>query len=200
MRIIGLTGSIGMGKSTAAAMLRRMRIPVHCADEAVHALLAAHGAAVADVAKLYPAAHDKKTNAINRSVLGKAVFHDAALMAKLEAILHPLVRQKEKQFLQSCRAMRKRLVVLDIPLLFETLSEKRVHQVMVVSAPTFIQQQRVLSRKDMTPEKLRVILKRQMPDAQKRKRADGIIPTGLGRAVTFAALRSYIRHHQNPAI
>ncbi len=198
MRILGLTGSIGMGKSTAAAMLRRMHIPVHCADEVVHHLLGPSGAAVSRVANLYPAAHDKQTNSIDRSVLGKAVFHDAALMAKLEAILHPLVREQEKKFLQRARASRKRLVVLDIPLLYETSGEKRVHQVMVVTAPHFIQRMRVLSRAGMTHEKFTAILARQYPDALKRKRADAVIHTGLGRAFTFDKLRLYIRHFQNP--
>ncbi|MBY0427968.1 MAG: dephospho-CoA kinase [Alphaproteobacteria bacterium] len=198
MRIIGLTGSIGMGKSTAAAMLRRMRIPVYCADDVVHQLLGIHGAAVAAVAKLHPPAHDKKTNAIDRAILGKAVFHDATLMTQLEAILHPLVREQEVKFLQRCRVLRKRLVALDIPLLFETQAHKRVHQVMVVSAPSFIQRGRVLSRAGMTPEKLNAILKKQMPDAQKRKHANVVIPTGLGRAVTYANIRSYLRILLNP--
>lgn len=199
MRILGLTGSIGMGKSTAAAMLRRLHIPVHCADEVVHQLLGPYGAAVASVAKLHPASHNKQTHSIDRSILGKAVFHDAALMAKLEAILHPLVRQHEKKFLQRARAMRKRLVVLDIPLLFETMGEKRVHQVMVVTAPPFIQRARVLARTGMTKEKLNAILAKQYPDAQKRKRADVVIHTGLGRAFTFDKLRHFIRRLQRPA-
>lgn len=198
MRILGLTGSIGMGKSTAASMLRRMRIPVHCADEVVHELLGTGGGAVAAVAKLYPAAFEKKTNSIDRTVLGKAVFQDAGLMARLEAILHPLVRQKEFKFLQKCRALRKPLVVLDIPLLFETKGEKRVHQVIVVSAPAFIQRQRVLSRSGMSPEKFQAILNRQMPDAQKRNRADMVIATGLGHAVTFAQLQKFIHKNEYP--
>ncbi len=189
MRVIGLTGSIGMGKSTAAAMLRRMRIPVYCADEAVHELLQPHGAAVVMVAKLYPPSYEPLTHSINRAVLGKAVFHDTALMEKLEAILHPLARLKEKKFLQYCRAMRKSLVVLDIPLLFETRGERRVDAVMVVSAPPFIQRQRVLARAGMTKETFLAILNKQIPDAQKRRRSDIAIPTGLGRAVTYARLR-----------
>ena len=198
MRIIGLTGSIGMGKSTVAAMLRRMRIPVYCADEAVHALLGPNGAAVGAVAKLYPAAYHSETKSIDRASLGVAVFHDAALMKQLEAILHPLVRAQEKKFLQRCRTMRKRLVVLDIPLLFETSAEKRMHRVMVVSAPSFIQRSRVLSRTGMTTQKFHAIIAKQMPDAQKRKRADVVIPTGLSRAVTFARLKQYIRKTTNP--
>ena len=198
MRIVGLTGSIGMGKSTVAAMLRRMRIAVYCADEAVHELLGPGGDAVGSVAKLYPASHDKKTNAINRAVLGKAAFHDAAMMRKLEAILHPLVRAMEKKFLQRQRSLRKKLVVLDIPLLYETHGEKRMHQVMVVWAPSFIQHQRVLSRGGMNSEKLHAILAKQMPDAEKRKRADWVIPTGIGRAVTYAKIQRFIHKNINP--
>lgn len=198
MRIIGLTGSIGMGKSTVAGMLRRMRIPVYCADEAVHALLGPYGVAVNAVAKLYPAAYHPETKSIDRTSLGMAVFHDAALMKQLEAILHPLVRLQEKIFLQRCSTMRKRLVVLDIPLLFETRAEKRMHRVMVVSAPSFIQRSRVLSRIGMTTQKFRAILAKQMPDAQKRNRADVVIPTGLSRAVTFEKIRHFIGKNINP--
>ncbi len=198
MQIIGLTGSIGMGKSTVAAMLRRLRIPVHCADEAVHELLGPKGGAVASVAKLYPAAHNTKTHSIDRAVLGKAVFHDAAMMRKLEAILHPLVRVSEKKFLQRNCALRKKRVVLDIPLLYETGRQRSMHRVMMVSAPSFIQRQRVLSREGMTAEKLHAIIRKQMPDADKRKRADVVIPTGIGRAVTYARIQAFICKNTNP--
>ncbi|NDE90754.1 MAG: dephospho-CoA kinase [Alphaproteobacteria bacterium] len=195
MIILGLTGSIGMGKSTAAAMLRSMRIPVYCADEAVHNLLGKNGKAVAAVAKLYPAAFEE--NKINRKILGAAVFHDAALMKQLEAILHPLVRDIERAFIRRNRAhqnsMGKKIVVLDIPLLFETHAEKRVDKIMVVSAPSFIQRARVLSRADMNAQKFEAILAKQMSDVHKRRQADYVIPTGLGRAVTFAALRRVMR-------
>lgn len=196
MRILGLTGSIGMGKSTASRMLRRMRIPVHCSDEVVHALLGSNGKAVAAVARLHAAAHDKKTNAINRAVLGAAVFEDARLLKGLEAILHPMVQSSERAFLKRCRAQRRRIAVLDIPLLYETGGDRRVDAVMVVSAPAFIQKQRVMARKGMNAHKLMAILSRQMPDAIKRKRADMVVPTGIGKAVTFARLRAFIRTQQ----
>ena len=192
MRILGLTGSIGMGKSTAASMLRRMSIPVHASDEAVHKLLGKNGKAVVRVAKLFPPSHNKKNNSIDRKVLGAAVFANKALLKKLEAILHPLVRAEERAFLKRCKALRRKVVVLDIPLLYETGAEKRVHQVMVVSAPKDVQTKRVLSRKGMTAKKFKTILKHQLPDAEKRKRADIIIPTGRGLAVTRAHLKAFI--------
>lgn len=192
MRIVGLTGSIGMGKSTAAKMLRRMRVPVHASDEAVHKLLGKDGKAVARVAKLYPPSHNKRNNSIDRKVLGAAVFADKQLLKKLEAILHPLVRAEERAFLKWCKQSRRQVVVLDIPLLFETGAETRVHEVMVVSAPKAIQKKRVLSRKGMTAQRFQIILKHQMPDAEKRKRADIVIPTGRGLAVTRAHLKAFI--------
>lgn len=192
MIILGLTGSIGMGKSTVAAMLKRLRIPVHEADAAVHRALAPGGAGVKAVAALFPQAlkQDAKGHPfIDRAVLGKAAFADKALLKKLEAILHPRVRLAEKKFLQRARAQRRRLVVLDIPLLFETGAQKRVDKVVVVTAPAFLQRQRVLARPGMNTQKLEAILCQQMPDAEKRKRADGVVPTGLGRAVTLRVIR-----------
>lgn len=197
MIIFGLTGSIGMGKSTAAAMLKRMRIPVHEADKAVHEALAAGGAGVTAVASLYPKAlqKDEKGRAfINRAVLGKAAFSDEKLLRKLEDILHPLVQSSEKKFIQRARAQRHGAVVLDIPLLFETGAENRVHVIITVSAPAFVQRARVLSRPHMTADKLKAILARQVPDFEKRKRSDAVVPTGLGRGVTLLALKQILRH------
>jgi dephospho-CoA kinase len=187
MKIIGLTGSIGMGKSTAAAMLKDMGVPVHEADAAVHKLMQAGGAAVAAVRDLYPAAYAvnaKGEGFIDRAVLGRAAFDDDALMKKLEAILHPLVRQEEKRFLDEARAKGAALAVLDIPLLFETGGEARVDAVWVVSAPSFVQRLRVMRRPGMTKEKFASILTKQMPDEEKRRRAQAVVPTGFGRWVT----------------
>jgi dephospho-CoA kinase len=193
MIILGLTGSIGMGKSTAAKMLRQMKVPVHCSDEAVHAAL--NGEAVARVAALYPAAlkttRGKKT--IDRKILGKAAFHDAKLMKKLENILHPLTRAAERKFLSEAKKAKKKLVVLDIPLLFETGRDKQVHGVIVVTADAKIQQKRVLSRPNMDEKKFRAILKKQMPDKMKRKKADIVIDTGKGMAATKAALKKIVK-------
>lgn len=199
MKIIALTGSIGMGKSTAAAMLRRLGVPVYCADEAVHGLMRAGGKAVEQVGKLHPAALKKTPDNkafIDRAVLGKAAFHDAKLMTRLEAILHPLVRLEEKKFIEAQRKKRSKLVVIDIPLLFETKGEKRADKIIVVTAPAFVQAGRVLLRPGMTREKLRGILARQMPDAEKRKRADIVLHTGLGRHATFQALRRIVNAHR----
>lgn len=196
MIILGLTGSIGMGKSTAAKMLRQMKVPVHCSDEAVHAALGAGGAAVKKVAALYPAAVKKNRAGkafIDRKALGAAAFHDARLMKKLEAIMHPLTRAAEKDFLKNAKAAGKKLVVLDIPLLFETGAEKRVNGVIVVTAPAALQKERVLARRHMDEKRFKAILEKQMPDAKKRKKADIVIDTGKGLAATRAALKKIVR-------
>lgn len=187
MKIIGLTGSIGMGKSTAAAMLRRMRIAVHDSDAVVHDLLGKGGKAVAAVEAAFPGV--KRDGAIDRAELGRRVFGDAAGLARLEAILHPLVRAAERRFLAMLRRRHVRRAVLDIPLLFETGGEGRCDLVMVVSCPAFIQAQRVLARPGMSPARLDAILSRQLSDHEKRRLADAVIPTGLGRAFTYRRLR-----------
>ena len=191
MIVLGLTGSVGMGKSTAAAMLRCLRVPVHDADAAVHRLLAPGGAAVATVAAAFPGT--AAGGGIDRAALGRRVFGDRAALRRLEDILHPLVRQSELRFLKAARARRRRLAVLDIPLLFETGGDKRVDAVIVVSAPGWLQRARVLARPDMSEERLRAILAQQMPDSEKRRRADFVVASGLGRAPTFRRLRRIIR-------
>jgi dephospho-CoA kinase len=187
MRVIGLTGGIGMGKSTAARALRRLRLPVHDADAAVHALYAKGGAAVPAVAALVPEA--VRDGAVDRGVLGRAVLADPALLARLEAAVHPLVRQAEARFLAACRRRRARAAVLDIPLLFETGAERRLDRVVVVSAPAAVQRARVLARPGMTEARLAAILARQVPDRERRRRADLVIPTGLSRGFALARLR-----------
>jgi dephospho-CoA kinase len=197
MLILGLTGSIGMGKSTAASMLRRMGIPVHDADKVVHALTRPGGAAIPAIKKAFP---DLVTAAgINRAELSRRAFDDAAVLRKLERILHPLVRAEETRFLRQQRARGATLVVLDIPLLYETHGEKRCDAVLVVSAPRAVQLSRVLSRRGMTRAKLAGIEARQMPDAEKRKRADFVIPTGRGRRATWLALKKAVEKVRNGA-
>jgi dephospho-CoA kinase len=187
MRVIGLTGGIGMGKSTAARAFARARIPVHDADAAVHCLYSRGGAAVPVIAALVPeAVHD---GAVDRARLGRAVFGDPSLLRRLEAAIHPLVRREERRFLARCRRARARAAVLDIPLLFETGAERRVDAVVVVSAPPSVQRARVLRRRGMTEGKLAAILARQLPDEEKRRRADVLIRTGLSRHFAQAALR-----------
>ena len=191
MIILGLTGSVGMGKSTAAREFRRMGIPVHDADKAVHRLLGRGGKAVAAVAAAFPGV--EKGGAIDRAALGRLVFSDPAALKRLEAILHPLVRQAERAFLARARRRRRKLVVLDIPLLFETGGEARCDKVVVVSAPRRVQLARVMARPGMTAERLAGVEARQMPDAEKRRRADIIIETGLDRHHRLAKLHRALR-------
>jgi len=187
MIVLGLTGSIGMGKSTAAALLRRLGIPVHDADAAVHRLQARGGAAVAPIAAAFPGT--VREGKVDRQALGRIVFADKAALKKLEAILHPLVRREEQKFIAQARAHRRKLVALDIPLLFETHGEQRCDHVMVVSAPRRVQLARVMRRPGMTRERLAGIEARQLPDRLKRARADTVIETGLGRRHSLQAIR-----------
>lgn len=187
MIILGLTGSIGMGKSTAALCLRRLGIPVHDADAAVHRLQAPGGAAIAPIAAAFPGT--VKEGRLDRQALARIVFSDKAALKKLEAILHPLVRREEQRFLARARAHRRALVALDIPLLYETHGERRCDRVMVVSAPRRVQLARVMRRPGMTRERLAGIEARQLPDRLKRARADIVIDTGLGRRHSLQAIR-----------
>jgi dephospho-CoA kinase len=180
MIILGLTGSIGMGKTTAAKMLRDIGVPVHCSDDAVHDALNKGGKAVSAVSQAFPAAYDKKSDSIDRKKLGKIVFEDDKKRAALEAILHPLVRESQDAFIKEQKKHGTSIVCLDIPLLYETGAEARTDYVMVVSAPKAVQKQRVLARPDMTEDKFEAILKTQLSDKEKRKRADFVIPTGVG--------------------
>ena len=195
MRILGLTGSIAMGKSTAAAMLRRMGVPVHDSDAAVHALTRPGGAAIGRIIAAFPDL--AAGNGINRKELSQRAFDDPAVLRKLEAILHPMVRAETARFLKHQRARGARLAVLDVPLLLETGGEKRCHAVAVVSAPRIVQLERVLSRPGMSLRKLHGIEARQMPDVEKRQRADFVIPTGLGRRPTWVALKKAVRKMRN---
>jgi dephospho-CoA kinase len=191
MVVLGLTGSIGMGKSTAAAMLRRLGVPVHDADAAVHRLLGRNGKAVAKVDAAFPGTAGPA--GIDRAALGRRVFGDAAALRRLEHILHPMVRADTARFLGRMRARREPLVVLDIPLLFETGGEHRCDAIVVVSAPAFLQRARVLGRPGMSASRFAAILAKQMPDAEKRRRADFVVPTGLGRRETLRRLAEIVR-------
>jgi dephospho-CoA kinase len=190
--VLGLTGSIGMGKSTAAAMLRRLGVPLFDADQVVHRLLAPTGAAVPAVSAAFPGV-ETAAGGIDRGLLGKQVFGDPAALRRLEAILHPMVAAEERRFLARSRARRVPLVVLDIPLLFETGAERRCDYVLVVSAPPLVQRQRVMRRPGMTEIRLNAILKKQLPDHRKRQRADFVVPTGAGRSLTLRRLKSIVR-------
>lgn len=201
MFVLGLTGSIGMGKSTAADMLRRLGVPVHDADAAVHRLLAADPIVRAEIAARFPSAMDG--GEIDRQALGAAVFSDPAARSALETILHPRVRAAAKRFLRKQALARAPLVVLDIPLLYETGGEVDVDAVMVVSAPEFLQARRVLSRPGMSVERFRGILASQISDGEKRRRADYVIETGIGKAYTYRRLQQLVgalsRQRRRPA-
>lgn len=194
MWVLGLTGSIGMGKSATARMFRALGVPVHDADAAVHALY--RGAAVGPVEAEFPGV--TRDGAIDRAALGVRVLGDAAAMKRLEAIVHPLVRAAETEFLSQARASGARLVVLDIPLLFETGGDGRVDAVAVVSAPKAVQRERVLAREGMTDEKFATILAKQMPDEEKRRRAHFVIDTGRGFAAASHQVEGIVRALSGP--
>jgi len=191
MIVLGLTGSIGMGKSSAAKALRRLGVPVHDADAEVHRLQAPGGAALPAIAAAFPGA--VADGRLDRARLRAMLQADPAGWPRLEAIIHPLVRRTEERFLARAAARRVKGVVLDIPLLFESGGEVRCDATIVVSAPPFIQRARVLRRPGMTEAQLDAMLARQMPDAEKRRRADFVVPTGLDRRQTLRALRKILR-------
>jgi len=191
VRIIGLTGGIGMGKSTAAAAFRRARIPVFDADLAVHRLQAKGGRAVKAIEAAFPGT--SKDGAVDRAALRAAVLGNREALTRLEHILHPLVEAEERAFVGRARRAGKRAVVLDIPLLFETKGEARVGTVVVVSAPRAIQIHRVARRRRMSKADVEAVIARQMPDREKRRRADLVVLTGLSRAHTLRVLRRFIR-------
>lgn len=190
MVIVGLTGSIGMGKSTAARMLRQMGVPVYDADAAVHALQAPGGAALPPIEAAFPGV--VKGGVLDRQALGARVFGNKEALRRLEAIVHPLVAQKQRAFLRRAAQRGVPLVVLDIPLLFEGRGERRVDATLVVTAPLFLQRRRVLARPGMTSEKFAGILRQQLPDRTKRRLATMVIPTGLGLAPTRLALEKAV--------
>ncbi len=191
MLIVGLTGSIGMGKTAAAKQLRRLGIPVYDADAEVHDLMTACGAAVAPIANAFPSAI--KDDGVDRGALGAIVYGDNDALRRLEAIVHPLVRRREDSFLRRHARRRSPIVVLDIPLLFETGGDRRVDATIVVTAPDFLQAQRVLRRSGMTAARLAMIRAQQMPDAEKRRRADFVIQTGLGKDEALRELNAAVR-------
>lgn len=196
MRVIGLTGGIAMGKSAAARQLRRLGLPVNDADAVVHRLYGRGGPAVPAIRARFPEA--VVGDRVDRQALGRLVFGRPAELAALEAILHPLVRAETRAFLKRQRRRGARLAVLDIPLLFETGGERLCDYVVVVSAPAFLQRQRALRRPGMTPQKLAAIRARQTPDAEKRRRADYVVPTGLGFGFALRHLKRAARLAADP--
>jgi dephospho-CoA kinase len=189
MFILGLTGSIGMGKTTTAQLFALEGVPVHDSDAAVHRLY--EGEAVAAIEQAFPGT--TANGQVDRQKLGAVVVNDAAALKRLEAIVHPLVRQSETRFLEQARARGDKIVLLDIPLLYETGGEQRVDAVVVVTAPAEMQRKRVLTRPGMTPEKLDALLAKQMPDAAKRARADFLVDSGGGLDSAREQVRDVLR-------
>jgi dephospho-CoA kinase len=185
MFILGLTGSVGMGKSVTARFFAEEGMPVHDADAAVHRLY--EGEAVAPIEAAFPGT--TANGKVDRAKLAEHVLGDAAALKRLEAIVHPLVQASERRFLAEAQARGAKVAVLDIPLLFETGGDRRVDAVVVVSAPPGVQRARVLARPGMTVEKFEAILAKQMPDAEKRARADFVVDTSQG----FEAARAQVR-------
>ena len=185
MFVLGLTGSVGMGKSATAQMFAEEGAPVHDADAAVHRLYAGEAAAAIEAA--FPGT--TAGGVVDRARLGQRVLADAAALRQLEQIVHPLVRREEERFLSQAEASGARIAVLDIPLLFETGGEQRCDAVVVVSAPAEVQRARVMARPGTSDEKFAAILAQQMPDAEKRARADLVVDTSRG----FEAARAQVR-------
>ena len=193
---LGLTGSIGMGKSTTAQIFADKGVPVYDADATVHQLYQSE--AVPLIAEAFPEA--VIDGRIDRKILSASVLGKPEQLKKLETIVHPLVHAKEQQFLRDAEAKGARLVVLDIPLLFETGGTGRVDKILVVSAPYEIQRQRVLKRENMTEEKFQSILARQMPDAEKRTKADFIVDTGQDKNFARQQVSEILEKLQNTAL
>ncbi len=191
MIVLGLTGSIAMGKSEAGRMLRRFGVPVFDSDAVVHRLLASGEETAQKVAQAFPGA--VRDGVPDRARLGAVVFDDTAARRRLEAILHPAVLAAQRRFLEEAERRGARIAALDIPLLFETGGEKKVDYVAVVSAPYDIQRARALARPGMTPERFAAVLAAQMPDAEKRRRADYVLPTGGDKRTLLRAIARMLR-------
>jgi len=186
--VLGLTGSIGMGKSAVAAMLRGLGVPVFDADAAVHELQGPGGACIAPIERAFPGTTGPQ--GVDRQKLGAAVFGNPEALRLLESIVHPEVAEMRRTFLAD--NADQPLIVFDIPLLFEKTTDHGLDAVVVVSAPAEMQRERVLARPGMTPEKFEQILKLQVPDAEKRARADHVIDTGVSLAETRHAVQRLV--------
>ncbi len=192
--VLGLTGSIAMGKSTAAKILQQLGVPVFDADAAVHSLMKPGTATTTAIEKRFPGATNDR--GVDRQKLGTIVFADPKALKDLEQIVHPQTRALREQFLRQAALQRRTFVALDIPLLFEIKGERLCDAAIVVSAPAFLQKQRALARPGMTETRLKGILSRQMPDAEKRRRADAVVVSGLGKRVTLRGLLKFLRLHK----
>jgi dephospho-CoA kinase len=191
MRIIGLTGSIATGKSSVSDMFRYLRIPVHDADRSVHNFLGPHGLAVLDIIAAFGDVGNFD-NGIDRQKLGDIIFSDSEAKNRLELIIHPLIWQDRHKFFKHMRLQNRKIVVVDIPLLFETESDMICDNIICVWAPYFLQRRRALHRTGMTEYKLDAILNNQLPQHTKMQLADFCLPTGLGKAYTYKLLKRWL--------
>jgi dephospho-CoA kinase len=191
MKISGLTGGIGMGKSTAASAFRRACIPVFDADATVHRLQAKGGRAIPAIEAAFPGT--TRDGALDRAALRQAVLGKPEALTRLEHIIHPMVRDEEEMFLARAHRAGNRAVVLDVPLLFESWGHRKLYKSVVVSAPKAVQIHRVRLRRRMNTADIEAVIARQMPDREKRRRADVVIRTGLSRYHTLRALLRLIR-------
>jgi dephospho-CoA kinase len=194
--LVGLTGSIGMGKSETAKMFARLGVPVYDADAAVHRIYEPGGAAVAEIAKVFP--DSIVDGRVDRARLSRHLAADKTLFKTLEQIVHPLVAREQLRFLDKAREDGADIVVLDIPLLFESGGHARMDAVVVVSAPAELQRSRVLARPGMTEEKLDQILSRQMPDAEKRAKAHFVVETDKGLDHAFEQVKAIVAELRKP--
>ena len=190
MKVIGLTGSIGMGKSTTAAMFREAGIPVYDADAAVHAAYDVGGIAVGPVGEAFPGV--VRDGRVDREALRQAVLGKPEAMARLNGIVHPLIGRDRAAVFEQAAASGADMIIMDVPLIFETGGEKNMDAVIVVSAPAKMQRERVLAREGMNPERLDAILAQQVPDAEKRARADYVVDTGQGLEHARAQVQAII--------
>ena len=197
MIVLGLTGSIGMGKSATAAIFAEEGVPVHDSDATVHALYAKGGAAVGPIRTAFPEA--VKEGAVDRAALARRVSDDPEALKRLEAIVHPLVAAARDAFLERARSAGAEVALLDTPLLYETGQDDAVDAVIVVSAPAEVQRDRVMARPGMTEQKFRTLLTRQTPDSKKRARADFVVDTSRGLEDARAQVRRILKAVTDPA-
>ncbi|WP_395696952.1 dephospho-CoA kinase [Methylocella sp.] len=195
MFVLGLTGSIGMGKSTTAGLFRKLGVPVHDSDAAVHALYRGEAAALIEAA--FPGV--LREGEVDRALLGARVREDPVAMARLEALVHPLVRAEREKFLRRAKAQGARVAVLDVPLLYEIGADRECDACVVVTAPEAVQRSRVFARPGMTPEWLEVIMSKQTPDAEKRRRAHFVIDTSRGLEAAQRQVEGVLRAVAGPA-
>ncbi len=191
MKTIGLTGSIATGKSSISKMFCRLRIPVHDSDKTVHTLMSPNGAAVPKIIKLFGDVRDNN-NGIDRQKLGNIIFSDIEAKNTLEALIHPLVHLDRSIFIKQMRGQRRKVIVVDIPLLFETQSDHICDMIICAWAPEFLQRKRALKRFGMSEKKLSSIINQQMSQREKMKLADFCLPTGLGKAYSFKLLKRWL--------